>query len=94
MFSIFGATGQALYNLADDRMTESAELTHDLKPTSWMSSKWSPMKVLSDREYETMLREKLLSVTAQIALVDESIEVLEKKVGEEEALRAESLKSD
>jgi hypothetical protein len=34
------------------------------------------MKVLSDSEYETMLREKLLRVNAQIALVDENIEAL------------------
>lgn len=41
------------------------------------------MKVLSDEEYENMLREKLLRVNAEIALVDESIE----------RLRVEQLKS-
>lgn len=34
------------------------------------------MKVLSDKEYEHMLQEKLLKVNAEIALVDESIEAL------------------
>ena len=34
------------------------------------------MQVLSDGEYEEMLREKLLRVDAEIALVDESIAAL------------------
>jgi hypothetical protein len=34
------------------------------------------MKVLSDEEYEDMLREKLLKVDAEIALVDENIAAL------------------
>lgn len=36
-------------------------------------SKYSPMKVLSDEEYEKILREKLVRVDAEIALVDEDI---------------------
>ena len=36
--------------------------------------KWSPMKVLSDEEYERMLQEKLLRVEAEIAVLDEKIE--------------------
>ncbi|CAO1599182.1 hypothetical protein XANCAGTX0491_002922 [Xanthoria calcicola] len=39
-----------------------------------LNSKWSPMKVLSDEQYETILREKLLRVEAEIAIVDEDIE--------------------
>ena len=35
--------------------------------------KWSPMKVLTDEEYESMLREKLLRVDAEIAIVDEDL---------------------
>lgn len=38
--------------------------------------KWSPMRRLSDEEYSGMLRRRLLSVEAQIALVDEEIEKL------------------
>ena len=41
------------------------------------------MKVLSDEEYENMLREKLLKVNAEIALVDESVEALREKEREE-----------
>lgn len=77
MFALFGAAGQALYNSADARASQLPPQTgeRDLKD-SWLNSKWSPMKVLSDKEYESMLREKLLKVEAEIALVDESIEAL------------------
>jgi len=42
------------------------------------------MKVLSDSEYESMLREKLLRVNAQISLVDENIEALRAQERERE----------
>lgn len=74
MFAIFGATGQAIYNWADARNSERIE--KGVHKNSIFNSKWSPMKVLSDSEYEDMLREKLLRVNAQIALVDENIEAL------------------
>ncbi|KAH8672641.1 hypothetical protein BGZ60DRAFT_526945 [Tricladium varicosporioides] len=75
MFGLFGATGQYVYNRIDAQ--ELTPNTEDAKGNFlWMNSKWSPVKVLTDAEYETMLREKLLNVNAQIALVDESIEDL------------------
>lgn len=66
-----------MYNKADARNADSVrrEQTKDLKD-SWLNSKWSPMKVLSDREYEDMLKEKLLKINAEIALIDEGIEAL------------------
>ncbi len=75
MFALFGATGQYLYNIADARKSARATKPESTK-SSWLDSKWSPMKVLSDQEYENMLREKLLRVNAEIALVDENIEAL------------------
>lgn len=75
MFSLFGATGQYLYNTADARKSAVAEKPEGAK-NSWLDSKWSPMKVLTNEEYEDMLREKLLRVNAEIALVDENIEAL------------------
>lgn len=90
MFAIFGATGQMVYNMADARKFEQSQAPEkrDLKD-SWLNSKWSPMKVLSDAEYETMLQEKLLRINAQIALVDESIEALrgqEREIADKKAL--------
>lgn len=76
MFTLFGATGQALYNMADARNIELAKATSNDKQKSWLDSKWSPVKVLSVQEYEEILREKLLRVNAQISLVDESMEAL------------------
>jgi len=91
MFALFGATGQVVYNMADARNSERSqapEEERDLK-NSWLNSKWSPMKVLSDAEYEAMLQEKLLRINAQIALVDENIEALriqERKIAAKRAL--------
>lgn len=36
--------------------------------------KYSPIRKLSDREYEEMLQEKLIAVEADLAMVDEEIE--------------------
>ena len=41
-------------------------------------SKWIPLRHLSDDEYREILSEKLLSIEAEIALLDEKIEDLEK----------------
>lgn len=83
MFSIFGLLGQTIYNSMDAQHTQELQLaaTEGKKADStfWRrvaDSKWGPMKVLSDEEYQNMLREKLLRVNAEIALVDESIERL------------------
>ena len=40
-------------------------------------SKYSPMKVLSDEEYEKVLRDKLVEVEAEIALIDEDIDKIQ-----------------
>lgn len=44
-----------------------------------LNSKWSPMKVLSDEQYEKILREKLLRVEAELAIVDEDIEKVKQR---------------
>ena len=41
-------------------------------------SKWIPLKSLSDDDYRGILGEKLLSIEAEIALLDEKIAELEK----------------
>ncbi|KAF9629244.1 hypothetical protein BFW01_g10447 [Lasiodiplodia theobromae] len=78
MFSIFGFAGQHLYELADRKHAASADKRADDK--SWFrklaDSRFSPVKVLSEDEYEQLLRDKLLKVQVELALVDESIEKL------------------
>jgi hypothetical protein len=45
----------------------------------WMAdSKWIPLRSLSDQEYRGMLSEKLLSIEAELALLDDKIEELER----------------
>ena len=48
-------------------------------------SKYSPMKVMSDEEYEKVLRENLVRVDAEIALVDEGIKKMKSQAVHEEA---------
>jgi hypothetical protein len=77
MFSIFGLVGQTIYNFADARHSEMQQSgSETLQKSTWenlLNSRWSPVKALSDREYERMLEEKLLQLDAEIALVDEDI---------------------
>ena len=44
--------------------------------SSWLDSKWSPMKRLTDKEYEEKLEEKILRLEAEIAIINENIESL------------------
>jgi hypothetical protein len=83
MFTLFGFVGQHGYNVLDRRNTVEIKRQEVLQKEgkqdpNWMQriakSKWVPMSVLSDEEYEKMLEEKLLGVEASIALVDERIE--------------------
>lgn len=41
-------------------------------------SKWVPLRSLSDDDYREMLNEKVLSIEAEVALLDEKIQELEK----------------
>ena len=82
MFGIFGYGGQTLYNFLDNEHTSklSPEAVH--KPNMFQrfaSLKWSPVSVLSDTEYEAMLREKVLKFDVEIALLDDRIAVLKKQ---------------
>ena len=80
IFTTLGYTGQKGYNYLDARNTHKQHLaatdpSFDRK-SIWRriaDSKYMPMKVLSDQEYEAVLKEKLVRVEAEIALVDEDI---------------------
>ncbi len=74
MFSIFGFGGQYIYNRLDAPDTTSPAAAEKLPFWQALANKkYSPMKVLTDKEYEKILREKLLHVDVEIALVDEKI---------------------
>ena len=95
MFTLFGYIGQTVYNTLDARHSEKvasdaqamAEGTGKDGKRFWdrlMEMKWSPLTVLSDEDYGNILKEKLLRVEAEIALLDEEVERLR---GEERRIK-------
>lgn len=87
MFSLFGWAGQSLYNELDARNTRKIQSLADSPPVTapnilqkLAGMKYSPMKPLSDAEYEAILRERLLQVDAEIALLDEKIDMVKHEV--------------
>ncbi|TVY84227.1 hypothetical protein LSUE1_G000540 [Lachnellula suecica] len=92
MFSLLGAAGQAAHNRNTTRNADLSQTTPaKSEPFSWMNSKWSPMKVLSDVEYEKMLQEKLLRVNAEIAMIDDNIAALR---AQEQGIAAKTVAAD
>ena len=83
MFTLFGYVGQTIYNKLDARYSEQAAVETQKEKVEkkgfWnkvADRKWSPMKRLSDEEYGNLLKERLLRVEADVALVDEELEKL------------------
>ena len=81
MFTLFGYVGQTVYNKLDAKYSEQVAVgMRDEKEEEkglWhkvAEMKWSPMKKLSDEEYGNLLKERLLRIEADIALVDEELE--------------------
>jgi len=93
MFAIFGVGGQKIYNMADSRHLKKAEGPEIEKSKGWMNSKWNPVKVLTDGEYEKMLQDKLLYVNAEIAMIDENINALRRQETEKKVEKEENDKS-
>ncbi|KAF6222081.1 hypothetical protein HO133_001167 [Letharia lupina] len=90
MFTLFGYIGQTVYDALDARHTaqvaSEAQAAAEGKKADrkrfweWFAEmKWSPLTVLSDEDYGNMLKEKLLRVEAEIALVDEEVDRLRRE---------------
>jgi hypothetical protein len=79
IMTIIGAGGQGLVN----KVTEIREEARNAKPNedgpAWMRSKFSPVKKLTDQEYEDVMEEKKLKLDAEIALIDDKIAELRAK---------------
>lgn len=75
VWSAVGFGGQSIANSLSEHSSDSK--TGAVPKSSMMervlSSRWSPMKKLSDEEYRMILKEKLARIDADIALIDESI---------------------
>ncbi|KJX99284.1 hypothetical protein TI39_contig364g00012 [Zymoseptoria brevis] len=70
MFTLFGAGGQHVYN------KWTAAPSAEPKKNFWrrMSDKsWTPFKVLTNEEYAEMLKEKMLKLDVEIAIIDDKI---------------------
>ncbi|KAF4209030.1 hypothetical protein CNMCM8980_005357 [Aspergillus fumigatiaffinis] len=78
VFSLLGYLGQRSYNAIDSWQMEHANTPSKPILQRIADSKWIPLKTLSDDEYRGILGEKLLSIEAEIAIIDEKIEELEK----------------
>ncbi|KAL2819172.1 hypothetical protein BJX63DRAFT_382600 [Aspergillus granulosus] len=78
IFSLLGCIGQASYNTIDRWQLNQANTPSKPLLDRIAESKWIPLKSLSDDEYRHILSEKLLSIEAEIALIDDKIEELEK----------------
>ena len=50
------------------------------------SMKYSPIRNVSDAEYEAILQERLLRLDAEIALLDEKIEMVKQEIEKEEVV--------
>jgi hypothetical protein len=99
MFSLFGFGGQHAYEWLDVKKSGKARKEREMKENgeeneTFMQrigkSKWSPMRVLSDEEYEGIMKEKILKVDVEIALLKDSIEVLKKEKESEDKKRAQT----
>ncbi|KAJ9244471.1 hypothetical protein DTO271D3_4019 [Paecilomyces variotii] len=79
IFSMLGYLGQSSYNAIDRWQAQRAQ-EGPSKPflQRLADSKWVPLKALSDEDYKHMLSEKLLNIEAEIALIDDKIQDLEK----------------
>ena len=95
MFTLFGSLGQTVFNALDAR--HSKQVASDIQAAAegktlgkkrfWervAEMKWSPLTAVSDEDYGNLLKEKLLRVEAEIALVDEEMERLR---GEERRMK-------
>jgi hypothetical protein len=79
MFSLLGLCGQTVFNAVDASRKERAA-DEVVERQSLMkriaNARWSPMQNLSDEQYVSMLKEKLLSVEVEIAVIDDKISEL------------------
>lgn len=86
MWSLFGGAGQWAANRWNGRDRSEA-------PTSFWhrvaSSRWSPIKAMTDDEYAEVLRERMMKVEVEIAIVDERIAALKQQ---QQAVEQETVK--
>ncbi|KAI1808481.1 hypothetical protein F4811DRAFT_548869 [Daldinia bambusicola] len=78
VFGTLGAAGGYASELIRGQSKDDSKATK----SSWLDSKWSPMKRLTDKEYEEKLEEKILRINAEISIIDDNIASLRASNGE------------
>jgi hypothetical protein len=73
VYSLLGYVGQSSFNAIEKWRLENAQSASKPLLQRMADSRWVPLKSLSDEEYKRILNEKLLSIEAEIALLDEKI---------------------
>ncbi|KAI5864574.1 hypothetical protein GGS23DRAFT_595295 [Durotheca rogersii] len=72
VFGIAGTGGSYIAQRFQSRLTNDRP-----EPTSsWLDSKWNPLRRLSDEEYKEMLEAKILAIDADISIIDDNIAAL------------------
>ncbi|KAK3680294.1 hypothetical protein LTR78_000672 [Recurvomyces mirabilis] len=77
MWSLTGGVGQAAYTKWESKTIE--DVSSERSKGFWeriAAKSWSPMKFISNEDYADMLREKVLKLDVEIAVIDDRIEAL------------------
>lgn len=78
LFSFLGYCGQSAFDHVDMWQMKQTQKPSKSLVQRIADSKWIPLRQLTDEDYRGILSEKLLSIEAEIALLDEKIMELEK----------------
>lgn len=81
MWSLFGCMGQVTYNSFSARPAEQQPKEKFWKRMAEKS--WSPVTFMSNEEYVEILREKMLKVDVEVAVLDDKIAALQKQQNDE-----------
>lgn len=88
MWGLSGYVGQLTYN---SFYAKPAFVVEGPRETFWqrMAKKsWTPFKLISNEEYADMLREKVLKLDVEVAVLEDKIAAMRKQMAEEESMAA------
>lgn len=60
-------------------MSQKLQSNEPKEKKSIMASKWSPMRQISDQEYEKILEDKMLRIDAELAILNDNIAALKEQ---------------
>ncbi|CAK7203911.1 hypothetical protein SEUCBS139899_006661 [Sporothrix eucalyptigena] len=83
IFSIFGASGQAIANSMPAK--DGTAASNAKSKSSWLDSKWSPVTPMTDAQYAAFIDDKILKLDVEVAMIDDKLAVLRAKKAEREA---------